>query len=308
MRVRPHLGQVALTARADDIGHVHAGGLHKRVHQLQHAHGVAGAQIEGLRARVLHGIVDGLEMALGQIDDMQIVAAAGAVRCGIVVAEDRQLVQLTGRHAGDIGHEVVRDTVRVIAEQAGGMAADGVEVAQQHGREARRCGAVVAQDLLDHDLRPAVGVCCDIGGHRLDIGDGVVRAIDRRGGREHEARAARLRHFLEQGQRGIQIVAVIGQRDMAALADRLEARKMHDGIDAVRREDLMQDGAVLRIRLIERRTLSRDGLDLVDDRTGRIGQVVQNDDVVARLKQLDAGVAADEARAAGYQNFHNDPS
>ncbi len=35
---------------------------------------------------------------------------------------------------------------------------------------------------------------------------------------------------------------------------------------------------------------------------------VQNDDVVARLKQLDAGVAADEARAAGYQNFHNDPS
>ena len=78
---------------------------------------------------------------------------------------------------------------------------------------------------------------------------------------------------------------------MAALADRLEARKMHDGIDAVRREDLMQDGAVLRIRLIERGALARDGLDLVDDRTGRIGQVVQNDDVVARLKQLDAGVA-----------------
>lgn len=95
---------------------------------------------------------------------------------------------------------------------------------------------------------------------------------------------------------------------MAALADRLEAREMHDGIDAVRREDLMQDGAVLRIRLIERGALARDGLDLVDDRTGRIGQVVQNDDVVARLKQLDAGVAADEARAAGYQNFHNDPS
>ena len=166
----------------------------------------------------------------------------------------------------------------------------------------------VAQDLLDHDLRPAVGVRCDIGGHRLDIGDGVVRAIDRRGGREHKARAARLRHFLEQGQRGIQIVAVIGQRDMAALADRLEAREMHDGIDAVRREDLMQDGAVLRIRLIERGALARDGLDLVDDRTGRIGQVVQNDDIVARLKQLDAGVAADEARAAGYQNFHTDPS
>lgn len=68
---------------------------------------------------------------------------------------------------------------------------------------------------------------------------------------------------------------------MAALADRLEARKMHDGIDAVRREDLMQDGAVLRIRLIERGALARDGLNLVDDRTGRIGQVVQNDDVVA---------------------------
>ena len=76
----------------------------------------------------------------------------------------------------------------------------------------------------------------------------------------------------------------------------------------MRREDLMQDGTVLRIRLIERGALARDGLDLVDDRTGRIGQVVQNDDVVARLKQLDAGVAADEARAAGYQNFHNDPS
>ena len=43
--IRPALGHVAAAAGLDDVGHLHAGGLLKGVHQIQHAVALTGAEI-----------------------------------------------------------------------------------------------------------------------------------------------------------------------------------------------------------------------------------------------------------------------
>ena len=70
-------------------------------------------------------------MAAGQIHHMDVIAHAGAVRGGVVVAEHVQLFQRAHGHLGDVGHQVVGDAVGVLADEAALVGADGVEIAQQ---------------------------------------------------------------------------------------------------------------------------------------------------------------------------------
>ena len=55
-------------------------------------------------------------MAAGQVHDMDVVADAGTVGSGVVIAEDMDLFQLAHSHLGDVGHEVVGDAVGVLAD------------------------------------------------------------------------------------------------------------------------------------------------------------------------------------------------
>ena len=303
-RVRPALGKITVAACADDVVDLDAIDLLKRVDQLQNAHCAAGAEVERLRAGVVLGVLERLQVALGQIDDVQIVAQAGAVGRGIVVAENRQLFELSGGDAGDIGHQIVGNAVGILTQQTGFVRTDGVEVTQQDGGKFGIGRGVIAQDLLDHDLCPAVGIRGQMRGHGLDIGHGVLRAVDRRGGREHQLDAAVCGHGLDQRERGVEVVAVISQRDAAAFAHGLEAGEVDDGVDLMRGENFLQRGAVADIRLVEHRFDARDGLNLLDDIGLGIGQIVHDNDLVPRLLQLHAGVASDKPGAAGDKYFH----
>ncbi len=68
-------------------------------------------------------------MALGEVDDVDVVAEAGAVGGCVIVAEDIKLGEFAGGNFHDVGYEVVGDTVGVLAEETGGVVADGVEIA-----------------------------------------------------------------------------------------------------------------------------------------------------------------------------------
>ena len=59
--------QVACAARAVAIRDGNAGGALERVHQLFYAHGAARAEVERLRTAVRRGVVQRLQMPLGQI-------------------------------------------------------------------------------------------------------------------------------------------------------------------------------------------------------------------------------------------------
>ena len=56
------------------------------------------------------------DVALGEVDDVDVVAHAGAVGRVVVVAEDLQPRALADRDLGDVGHQVVRRAARVLAD------------------------------------------------------------------------------------------------------------------------------------------------------------------------------------------------
>ena len=66
-------------------------------------------------------------MAAGQVDNMDVVAHAGAVGGRVVIAKDVDLLQLADSDLGDVGHEVVGDAVGVLADQADGCAPMGLK-------------------------------------------------------------------------------------------------------------------------------------------------------------------------------------
>ena len=82
------LGDIAGTAGIDHIGELLAAGLLKGMDDIQHAVAVAGAQVADEQAAVGLQLLDGADMAAGQVHDMDVVADAGAVGSGVVIAED----------------------------------------------------------------------------------------------------------------------------------------------------------------------------------------------------------------------------
>ena len=132
-------GDVAGAAGLDDVGQLFAAGLFKGVQHVHDAVALAGAQVADEEAAAGLQLLDGADMAPGQVHHVDVVPHAGAVGGGVVVAKDVDLLQLAHGHLGDVGHQVVGDAVGVLADQAGLMGADGVEVAQHRHVQAGVC-------------------------------------------------------------------------------------------------------------------------------------------------------------------------
>ena len=300
-------GQIACAARADDVGDGNIVDLGEGVHHFQHADAAAGAEVEDLAAGVRLRIADRAQMALGQIDDVDIIAHAGTVRGVVVVAEDGQPFAAADGDLRDVGHQIVGNAVRVFSDQAGFVRADGVKVAEQHDGKRRIGPAGTLQDLLDHELRPAVGIGAAAGLRRLIQWRRLV-AVDRGRGREDELMAVMLAHDLQNGQRGVQIVAVIEQRLFDGFADGLESGKVDDAGDVVVGKKPVHRGPVAAVCLDEGRALAGDALDAVNDLRRTVVQIINNDDILSRVQQGNGGVAADEPGAASQKNGHMKPS
>lgn len=56
-------------------------------------------------------------MAHRQVYHMEVIPLACPVRGGIVTAKDRKLFKFAYCHPADVGHEIIRDTVGIIAQQ-----------------------------------------------------------------------------------------------------------------------------------------------------------------------------------------------
>ena len=246
-------------------------------------------------------------MADGQINHVQVVALAGAVRRGIIAAEDGQLLELAGCDAADVGHEVVGNSVRIVAQQAGFMRADGIEVSEQHRAEIGMRSHIVGQDALDHDLRPSVGAGRLQGGHFFFVGMGIVGPVNGRRGGEDQLLAAAVLHGFQQGESAVDVVAVILKRHPDAFADRFIARKMDDGVDAVTGENALEDLRAA-VDAIEFRSLAGDLFDPINDVCAGVGEVVNDYYFVACIHELNNGVAADVSGSAGDQYIHGYPS
>ena len=244
-------------------------------------------------------------MAAGQVHDMDVVADAGAVGSGVVIAEDMDLFQLAHSHLGDVGHEVVGDAVGVLADEAGLVGADGVEVAQQSHVQGGVSLADIGEDALGESLGGAVGV--GGGTHGEVLGDrhtGGV-AVDGGGRAEHEVVAVVPAHHIQDDQRAVEVIVVVFDGLGHALANGLIGCELDDRRDVgTLGEDLLHILVFGHIGLIEAEVLAGDLLDPLQHHRRSVIVVIGHHHIVASVQQFDAGVAADVACAAGNQNSH----
>ena len=232
---------------------------------------------------------------------MDVVAHAGAVGRVVVAAEDLQELALAHRDLGDVGHQVVRDAARVLAEGAAGVRAHRVEVAQVGDRPARGAALELAQHLLAQQLGHAVGVGA---GQRAVLGDGQALGLAVDGGRgaEDQRLHALALHRGGHADQAAEVVAEVLERLGHRFAHRLVRGEVHDALHAVAGDDVGHAVGVVDIGLLEDRLLAQQGFQALQHDGRAVGEVVDAQDTEARLLQRDPGVGGDVAGGSGQQD------
>mmetsp|Transcript_8724 Transcript_8724/g.28822 ORF Transcript_8724/g.28822 Transcript_8724/m.28822 type:complete len:270 (+) Transcript_8724:809-1618(+) len=151
-RVRVHDRDVARPARRNLVREVVPAGGGEGPHHVEHRVSDARAEVVRDAAAALLQPEQGGGVPLGQVDHVDVVPHASAVGRRVIVTEDGEARPLADGDLLQEGHQVVRDALRVLADAAGRVGADGVEVAKQGDVELRVGGGDVAQDLLDEEL------------------------------------------------------------------------------------------------------------------------------------------------------------
>src|SRR6478609_6315409 len=237
-RVGPEGREVSGPTADDVVRDRHSRGAFERLDQLQHRGAPARPEVPGAN-RLVGGRdpVECRDMAGGEVLDVDVVALAGAVGRGVVVAEDAQPVATTHGDLRDERHEVVGDPLRVLADRAGRVRADGVEVAQDRDAPGGVDVRDIAQHRLDHHLGPPVRAVGLEGFVVLAIGHRSLVAVHGRGRGEHQRRAAVPAHSSQQGERRPEVVLVVVQWQLHTFTDGLQAGEVDDRVDLLRGEE-----------------------------------------------------------------------
>jgi hypothetical protein len=163
------------------------------------------------------------------------LAHAGAVLGVPIIAKYAQLLPLSARHLRNIGHEIVRDAVWILAYLSALVCSHWIEVAEQQNVPLAVALVNITHDLLKEELRPTVWVRR---GEAAVLSDrqALRVSVDGRGGGKDEILDAVLLHGFHEDQRARDVVLVVGQRDAHRFADGLLARKVDHGCERVATE------------------------------------------------------------------------
>ena len=262
------------------------GALH-RGQDLTHRDPLPGAEVDGEVAAAAQEVVEGPDVGVGEIDDVDVVPHRGSVVGGPVVAEDRERRAVAGGVDGQ-GDEVGLGGV-ALAEAAPWTGPGGVEVAE--GGEGKAVGAAaVGEDLLAHPLGGAVGALGTAGVGDWDRAD-EGGAVDRRR-RRKEHREAGLGGGLGDGDHAADVGPVVELRPGHRFADGDAAGEVEDPPGAARRDEAGQGAGLQEVAPGE---VDRRG----EGGAGAAGEVVDDPHLVAALEERQGDVAADVAGAAG---------
>ena len=117
-----------------------------------------------------------------------------------------------------------------------------------------------------------------------------------------------LLHGFAQGQRGVDVVAVIGQRLGDAFAHGLIPGEVNDRVKIVLSKHLVQRRGVADIRFMAAYRAAGDGFQALEHLVAGVVEIVDNDGFMAGVGQLHIGMRADVPRAARQKDFHAVPS
>ncbi len=134
----------------------------KAGYQFENRHGRTGADIEDFIFffhLVFCHTVDGGDMGFCEVDDVDVVAEAGAVGRIIVIAENAQALSYAGGGLGHIRKKVVGHAAGKLADESRRMGTDRIKVAEGDAIESCIGMAAVAQNVFSNLFGIAVRRC-----------------------------------------------------------------------------------------------------------------------------------------------------
>jgi hypothetical protein len=185
------------------------------------------------------------------------------------------------------------------------MGADRIEIAEDSSMERRAGMGLVADDILVDTLGVAIGREGLLARRRLIDGQvlGIGLAIDGAGGREDEMTDVVLLHESEERDERERIVAIVEQRTLHGLTHRLGSREMDHAYDiGMGTEDGVHRYIVAAIGIDKVGTAAYDGLDAIQDLDIGVGEVIDDDNIVALLHEFYDGMRTDIPYSAGDEN------
>lgn len=120
-------------ARRDFVRDTIAAGLLKGPDNFQHAVPSSGSEIDREAFRPVHRLFQrfqSLEVADGKVYDVNVVAHAGPVMRGVVIAEHIEVRPAADGHLCDERHQVIGGPLRIFTDQTADMCADRIEVSE----------------------------------------------------------------------------------------------------------------------------------------------------------------------------------
>ena len=231
-------------------------------------------------------------MRLREVEDMNVVTDAGAVRRIVVVSEEHGFFALA---LSDLKQN--RDQVRfgVVVLAVLFRRAGGVEVAESGIFEPVN-SAVPVQDLLKAELGFAVGVDGQLGSvfpdrNLLGLAEGGG------GAGENKCFDSAFNSGIREVDRVREVVVEVLAGVLHGFADKRECGEVHDGVVVSFLDDLLEIFAVGEICLDEFRTgINR--LDMSGD------QIVENCDFITSVEEIFGAGASDVSCSSGNKNAH----
>ena len=122
-------------------------------------------------------------MTFSQINHVNVISYTCSVGSRIIITEYMKLFKLTAGNLHNVGHKIIGNAVRLFADKPAFVSADWIKIAQKRYLPFVVGNVKVAQYLLDHELCPAVGICC---GKGIILAEGCFVAETVNGGRGAE--------------------------------------------------------------------------------------------------------------------------
>src|SRR5712671_6554307 len=190
--------------------------------------------------------MQGAEMGIRDIQDMDVVANGGAVWGGVIAAEDRDVRSAALDGLQDQGNEM---GFWAAGFSAMGRGAGYVEIAEGDEVESS-IFAIVGEDIFKGELGFAVRIDGGLGMVLRD-GDDVGLAVNGTGGGEDEVADAVAKHGVEKENAAGYVGDVERAGSFHGLLDEGCAGEMHHGVDGVAAEDFVEGGGVAEIGLVK---------------------------------------------------------
>jgi hypothetical protein len=257
-RVSSEIQDVTVTAGVDDIGEITADSGAEGLDHLEDGGATARAQVPGLNTGfLLTKVVEGDKVALGEIQDVDVVSDSGAVAGCVVyglplvnvkivtggglgfltVAKNEELLTLACSDLAEKRQQVVRNALGVLSHDTAGVSTARVEVAEESTVPLleRLAGLLqvvaLSVDLVGDDiLNDVLGATVDVGrtaGAVLGDGNHVLEAggiaVDGGGGGEDDVGDIVAGHGAEEGDAAADVDTVVLEGNFARFANSLVA-------------------------------------------------------------------------------------